>query len=150
MTEPSTLGKSMHNLLFFPILAFNLLNPTLTLEVKPIHEFSLQNPPSSHILKDSHLVIKGSYSITTNEDNKKIIGALSTPLPPHTTLTLYLEAPPGAFSLGKVLLSNQNTLLVSHISKVAAKNLSLTYTLSSNALPPAGSYSNLVQITLTD
>lgn len=136
--------------LLFPILAFNLLNPTLTLEVKPIHEFSLQNLPSSVILEGSSFVMKGNYSITTNEDNKKIMGSLSTPLPPGTILTLQLEAPSGASSSGKVQLSNQNTLLVSCISKVAEENLNITYTFSSSIPPPAGSYSNLVQFTLID
>ncbi|MES2198649.1 MAG: hypothetical protein V4489_00570 [Chlamydiota bacterium] len=134
----------------FSLLSFNLLSPTLTLEVKPINEFSLQNLPSSLILKDSSLTMKGSYSITTNENNKKIIGCLSTPLPPHTTLTVHLEAPKGAHSLGKVLLSNQDTLLVSNISRVAEENLNITYILSSDTLPPAGSYSNLVRFTLTE
>lgn len=131
-------------------LASNLFNPTLTLEVKPIHEFSLQNLPSSLVLKDSSLVMKGNYSITTNEDNKKIIGSLSTPLPPNTILSVTLQPPLGAYSLGKVVLSNQNKVLVSHISRVAEENLSITYTLSSNSPPPAGSYPNLVQLTLTD
>jgi hypothetical protein len=140
----------MQNFLFLPILAFNLLNPTLTLEVKPIQEFSLQNLPSSLTLIDSSLVVKGNYSITTNEDNKKIIGSLSTPLPPDTTLTVQLEAPSGASSAGAVSLSHQNTLLVSHISRVAEKDLSITYTISANKPPTAGSYSNLVQFTLID
>ncbi len=72
-----------------------------------------------------------TYSISTNESNKKITGMLNSNMPADCYLKIRLAAPSGAVSTGDVILSSKPADLVTGISKVAESGKTITYTFSS-------------------
>ena len=134
------------------LLATSLTNPVISIGVQAINEISVQTMASSitiPLFPDS-VSAQSAYSITTNGDYLKIIGSLDLTLPSNLQISATLQAPPGAQSLGQVNLSAQSATLVSGISRVVASNLAITYTFSSKAPVPAGNYSQIIRLTLTN
>ena len=74
-----------------------------------------------------------SYSITTNESNKKITAALDQPLPAGVALAVALVAPPGAQSAGEVMLATSSADVVTGVSALSSTGLAITYRLSADA-----------------
>lgn len=70
-----------------------------------------------------------TYSVATNEENKKISAYLDADMPLGTTLSVNLTPPSGARTLGDQVLSSIPTDLVIEISKVREQELPLVYTL---------------------
>lgn len=120
--------------------------------VEPIQEFVLYNSPSSFVVSgiNDSCQIDCLYALTTNQEQKKIIGFLENPLPEGMTMTVCVQAPRGAKSVGPVILSLQPQILVQNISKVAQENLTISYTISSKDPVSCGSYQQFVQISLVD
>jgi hypothetical protein len=134
-------------------LAFaQIASPTVSTEVRPIHELEIEYCHIPLTLSSSPFTItcQNTYSITTNGDFKKIIGSLEHSLPSPLILTVALQAPKGAKSLGKVKLSTQEAVLVSHISRVAQENLKIIYTFSSSEPLISGLHPGQVRFTLVD
>lgn len=107
------------------------------------------NSVSGGILSTSSTGI--TYSITTNERNKKITGSIDTTMPANTTLSVNLAAPSTAVSAGNVNLSTTAADLVTSISTLVSAGLPLTYTFS--ATPSAGtisSFTRTVTFTVVD
>ena len=74
-----------------------------------------------------------TYSILTNEMNKKISGSLNADMPEGTVLTVNLSPPSGARSMGTQILSATPVDLVIEISRVFESGLPMVYTFTANA-----------------
>ncbi len=134
-------------------LTASMATPSISIGIEPINEIALERIPPISLPSKSQknsCVYKGSYSITTNETQKKITASLSSPLPNNTTLSMQLKPPKGASSAGEKTISEAETLLVSNISKLAESNLEITYSLHSSGPCLEGSYLKVVTLTLTD
>ena len=130
-----------------------LINPTVTLGINSIDELSIENASPFTLLKNnsgSYDEKISSYAITTNGEAKRIIGSIDGILPEGVKLSVFLEAPTGASSLGYVILSQESATLVSNISRVAQNNLRITYKLTSSKPIVAGSYPKTIRLTLSD
>ena len=73
-----------------------------------------------------------TYTVTTPSPNRphKITARLSTPMPAGITVTATFAAPPGATSLGAVVLTNVDQDVVINIPRNANSTHTITYTLS--------------------
>lgn len=145
----------MQLLFLFPVflgLITTFPRSSVTIGTNPINELSVENlrEPLTLSLKTSSVTTQSRYSITTNEDGKKIIASLATELPAHTNLSIIMQPPSGALSAGKVSLSMNSSILVSHINRVAESNLLITYFFSSSELIAASIYSTTIHFTITD
>jgi hypothetical protein len=92
-----------------------------------------------------------TYSVTTNEADKKITAALSAVMPTGVTLSINLVAPSTGVSSGTVVLGTTAANVVTSIDAVNQSGLTITYTLT--ALATAGevaSQSRVVTFTVTD
>lgn len=137
----------MHNFISPLVLCIQ----TIHLGITPIDELYIDSTPSFIVSeKTMSMTTRCSYAITTNGTKKRIIASMQGSLPKNTTLLITMEAPKEAISRGAVLLSKESKELVSSISKVAEKNLSISYTLSCEEGIPAGSYHNAVLFRLVD
>ena len=74
-----------------------------------------------------------TYSISTNEVNKKVIAFLDADMPRGTSLQVSLTAPAGARTLGTQTLSSTPVDLVIEVSEVGASGLPMVYTFSAQA-----------------
>lgn len=72
----------------------------------------------------------GSWSITTNEQNRKVTASLNESLPTGITLEVALGAPSGATSLADVALGTAAADVVVGITAQAATGLPITYRLT--------------------
>lgn len=91
-----------------------------------------------------------TYSMVTNESNKKITAMINSSMPKGVSLKVKLDPPDGATSLGDVVLTSASSDVVTGITKVAANNKTVTYILTAD--PSAGiveSDSRIVTLTLT-
>jgi len=94
---------------------------------------------------------ENTYSVSTNEENKKILAYLDQDMPLHTYLTVRLSPPDGAKSTGWQTLSTTPVDLVIEISRTHAENLPMLYRLSAER--EAGVVSTttrIVTFTMTD
>jgi hypothetical protein len=89
-----------------------------------------------------------TYSITTNEANKRITASIPTVMPNGVTLTVALAAPSGATTTGAQPLSTTAVNLVTGISAQTANGLGITYTLSATAAAGTVSSSRVVTFTV--
>ena len=140
-------------LIFHSKLGFSTSNPSLFFEIIPIDELSIETSPSIILSKNTSDFCNqkiGAYAITTNGNSKSILGSLNGILPEGMTLSVSLEAPRGASSLGNVTLSQESSVLVSNISRVAQSNLRITYTLHSTKPIREGSYLQTIKFTLSE
>jgi len=113
----------------------------VTFEVQAINEISLSAPTASLTISAANagsaptsVVSSGlTYSITTNESNRKIVAEIDAAMPSGVTLAVVLAAPSGGTSAGSVSLSATAQNAVTGISTLNASGLSLTYTLSATS-----------------
>jgi hypothetical protein len=131
---------------------------TVTFEVTAINELSISGNPAP--LTVSTATAGGapnsvsdsttSYSITTNETNRKITGALNTDMPSGVTLSVSLAAPAGATSAGPQALSTTAADLVTGISTLNETAKTITYQLSAaSAAGVVPSGTRTVTLTIT-
>ena len=131
------------------------MQQTILFAVGPLNQIGqIIGPSPCFYLKggtsDCHSIIN-TYSIATNETNKKISAFLDSDMPKGTCLMLNMSPPSGARSLGTQELSATPVDLVIELSKVAESELPLTY--SFETTPEAGvvsSSTRIVFFTLTD
>lgn len=139
-------------------MAANTDQQTVTYEVQAINEISVSGDPAALIVSaatagsqpDAATDATTTYSITTNQSNRKITGAINTAMPANTTLSITLAAPTGGSSAGPVNLTALAADLVTGISTLAesAKQISYSFT----ALTTAGviaSANKTVTLTVT-
>lgn len=92
-----------------------------------------------------------TYSVSTNETNKKISGSLDADMPQGTSLSVNLSPPSGARSMGTQVLSATPVDLVVELSMVSETGLPMVYTFSATAQGGVVSTrSRVVTYTLTD
>lgn len=72
----------------------------------------------------------GTYSITTNESDRKITAELNADMPSGITLTASVAAPTGATSAGPMTLSTTAATVVTGIATVNQGGLPITYGLA--------------------
>jgi hypothetical protein len=109
---------------------------TVSYEVTSVNEISVAGSPSlviNNATAGSGLTSAsagGTYSITTNETNRKITAELDSNMPTGVTLSVTLTAPTGGSSAGAVNLSTTAVDVVTDVSNVNQSGLSITYGLS--------------------
>jgi hypothetical protein len=132
---------------------------TVTFAVQAINELSVSGSPGAltvstatagqapNVVTDSTT----SYSITTNEDDRKITGAINTAMPSGVTLTVALQAPVGSGSTaGPVVLTTTAQELVTGISRLNETGRGITYSLQATAAAGVvSSASKTVTLTIT-
>lgn len=128
---------------------------TLMFEVEPLNQMGQILGPSPFFYVSgktgSSSSVINTYSIATNEINKKISAFLDNNMPIGTELTINMSPPSGARSMGTLPLSATPIDLVIEISKVSEEELSLVYTFTVTA--KAGVISGATRVvffTLTD
>ncbi|MBM3197859.1 MAG: hypothetical protein FJZ58_01210 [Chlamydiae bacterium] len=130
------------------------MNITIVFSVEPMNEMGqISGPAPVFELKagDYSGCCENTYSVSTNETNKKISASLDSDMPPYTSLQIKLAPPSGAKSTGWQTLSATPVDLVIEISEVSGEDLSMTYLFS--AEPKAGVIKNTTRIvyyTMTD
>ncbi len=136
--------------LFFAITQAS--NVFLSIGVQPINEISVEAAavPVHLSANATHASYQSSYSITTNEKGKKIIGFLESPLPDLLTVSVTLQPPAGATSHGPILLSCTPQTFVSNISPIAQSDLKITYTFSMESPLPSDQYTKALRFSLID
>jgi hypothetical protein len=131
-------------------------NQTVGYEVQAINELSVSGSPGTLTVSSASAGSQPdpvsnaltTYSITTNGTNKKITGAINTPMPDNVTLKIILAAPASGSSMNEVTLGTTPADLVTGISQLAESGKTITYKLS--ALTSAGVVASAVKIvTLT-
>ena len=128
---------------------------TIVFGVGPLNRMGQIIGPSPNFYlqggSDDSYSITNTYSIATNEINKKITAYLDRDMPKGTCLMLNMSPPSGARSMGMQDLSATPVDLVIEISKVAESELSMVYTFETS--PAAGVIpvsTCIVVFTLTD
>jgi hypothetical protein len=122
-------------------------------EIAVAGDFNITNVKTAMVNFQSIKVINAvsTYLITTNEENKKITGVLNTILPKDSSLSISLEAPTGAISVGSVDLKNVPADLVTRVSKVAEADKVITYTFSAPVSTQLTTpFSQIVTLTITN
>lgn len=129
---------SLSTVVSFGLYASNTATATVNYSVGSVNAISVSGNPGALNITTA---VAGSaltnaadatttYSLTTNNSNKTIVGALSSNLESGLTLTANLTAPTGATSAGAVSLSTTSANLVTGITQLNATGLAITYTLS--------------------
>jgi hypothetical protein len=111
----------------------------INIPVATITAFTTSGNPSAFIINTAipgmqptdEVNATTTYSISTNESNKKITGMLNNNMPANTYLKIRLAAPSGATSTGDVILTTRPADLVTGITKIAESGKIITYTFSS-------------------
>lgn len=130
---------------------------TVTYQVQAINELSVSsgsvsltvNSATAGFAPNAATNSSTTYSITTNETGRKIVGAINTDMPDGVTLSVTLGAPDGAFSTGKKGLSSTPIALVTGISKKNETGKSISYELAAtSAAGVVASASKTVTLTI--
>jgi hypothetical protein len=135
-------------------VAGNVAQQVVRYRVDPINEISINGGSNSLVIdigKDSRKT-EGSafWAITTNETDKRVMGSLDADMPPGVELLLELETPEGAVSKGSVSLSIDPQGLVTNISRVAQRDLKLTYKVITQTGAPEADVKRVITLVLTD
>ena len=129
------------------------LQHTVIFSIEPINQMGLIEGPAPifSLCSCNSTTSTNTYSISTNETNKKISGYLDASMPAGTTLSVNLSPPSGARSMGEQALSAVPVDLVIEISMVFEVGLPMVYTFSADSkkgvLP---SETRIITYTLTD
>lgn len=90
-----------------------------------------------------------TYSLSTNGNNKKIVGSLNINMPQYTQLSVALYAPQGAQSAGEQILNTTPKDLVTGISKQKANGLRILYEFSAGIEAEPQNIERMVTLILT-
>ena len=77
-----------------------------------------------------------TYTMDPKQNNKKLVAQINAPMPTGVTLSVTLDAPPGATNVPNVALGTTAQTVVTNIDAQKKFTLGITYTLS--ATPAAG------------
>jgi len=126
----------------------------VSFQIAAVNTISVSGPPPVLVIS----TIPGTatdnsttYSVTTNQANRRITGQIDAAMPASTELLANLQAPAGATSAGAVALSTTAVSLVTGITRLVATGRSITYTF--NAIAGASdiaSDSRTVTFTITN
>jgi hypothetical protein len=113
------------------VLAGNIAQQKVTYRIDPINEISINSGANLLLMTfdDSKTEGRAKWALTTNEDNKRVVGSLDADLPPGVKLYVELQAPEGSVSKGPVNVTTNPQDLVTHISRVANGDLDISYKL---------------------
>jgi hypothetical protein len=122
-------------------LAADNATQTVTYEVAAINELSVSGNPGALTVSaatageapDAVSDASTTYAITTNEEGRKITGAIDTDMPPGVTLTANLAAPTVGTSTGAVELTAAPLDLVNGIATLNESGMAITYNLSATS-----------------
>jgi hypothetical protein len=96
-----------------------------------ISRVSLDAKQSLVLNRAGRAAIAGTYGITTNESNRKIVVQLDADMPSGMTLSASLGAPDGGTSAGTVPLKAEPMEVVTGIASTARADLPITYAVTS-------------------
>jgi hypothetical protein len=115
----------------------------VTFRVEAVQEVSVEGSPSLTISTalagqaPTSVTASGStWNVTTNLTGAKVTASLESDMPAGVTLSVNLDAPPGATSNGLKALGTAPVDLITNITKLIATHLPLSYQL--DATPRAG------------
>ena len=123
-------------------MAGDTATQTVTFAVTAINELSVSGSPGALVVSTAtagqapDMVTEGTttYSITTNEADRKITGAIDSAMPTGLTLRIALQAPAGSgSSVGPVTLGTSASDLVTGISTLNETGRTITYWLSATS-----------------
>jgi hypothetical protein len=142
----------------FQAMAGNQAQQIVNFQVNPINEISVSGNPGTLIINsatagqdpDPAEDTSTTYSVTTNEENKKIVGKIDSTMPQYTTLEVQLAAPQGGSSAGYIALGTTDQNLVTGISKLSESGKQISYRFSAQAEAGTLNGSRTVTLTLTD
>lgn len=138
--------------------ASNTASQTVTFQVTALNEITVTGNPQPLIINTatagsgpvSVQDASTKYSITTNEESKKIAAALDTAMPTGTTLKVKLASSKGS-SAGDVTLDTTAANVVTGLSKCDDSDQTITYTFgATSAAGVIDSQTRTVTFTLTD
>lgn len=116
---------------------FGVTTDTVTFTISAINSLSVSGSPTLRVMTatagsqpDAATDATTSYSVTTNEDGRKITGAIDLPMPSGVTLSIRLAAPAGGASAGDVALAVAPADLVTSITRVAEVARPISYSMS--------------------
>lgn len=138
--------------LFSLILDFAMQH-TIIFSVTPVNQMGdISGPSPVFALKGTGCSkCVNTYSVMTNEENKKISAFLDKDMPAGTSLSVNLAPPKGARSMGLQALSATPVDLVIELSKVNATGLPMTYSFTADVKGGViSSATRIVTYTLTD
>ncbi|MGK2961125.1 MAG: hypothetical protein ACSLFK_03140 [Gemmatimonadaceae bacterium] len=110
----------------------------VSFEVTAINSLSVSGTPSLVIVAalagvaPTNATASGTYAITTNEANRKIIAQLDADMPSGLTLSVLFGTPEGASASSKVLSTGSEDVATA-ISTLNEAGLSIGYTLAATA-----------------
>ena len=139
--------------------ASNSLPQKVTLTVQAINEIAIGNHITILDIKTMKINSQGvkvinavsTYSVTTNEINKKITGVLNAALPKDTHLKISLEAPNGAKRYHRVLLTDIPTDLVTGVTRTAESEKTIFYQFSApESFQWVTPLTQVITLTITD
>ena len=122
-------------------MAGNTANQTVSFEVSAINELSVSGNPAALVIDSATAGSQPTfatddsttYAVTTNEEGRKITGAINPAMPSGVTLKIALVAPTDGTSAGSVALGVDAVDLVTGISQLAASGKLITYRLDASA-----------------
>lgn len=113
---------------------------TVTFAVNAINQVAVTGSPSLTVTTavagsqpTSASDATAKWAVTTNQSGAKVTASIDSNMPSGLTLSANLVAPSGATSLGATALSSTAVDVVTGVTKVAASNLGITYTLDATA-----------------
>ncbi len=139
-------------------MAGNQAQQTVSFQIDAINEISVSGNPGTLVINsatagqdpDPDEDTSTTYSITTNQEGKKIVGKINSAMPSYTKLEINLAAPTGAESEGDVELGTSDQDLVTGISKLSESGKQITYRFSAQAEAGTLNGQRTVTLTLTD
>lgn len=140
------------------VMAGNTAQQTVSFQINGINEISVSGNPNTLVINsaeagqdpDPATDTSTTYSVTTNEENKKIIGKINSAMPNYTKLEVQLAAVTGGSSAGYVELGETDQDLVTGISKLSEAGKQISYRFSAQAEAGTLSGQRTVTFTLTD
>jgi len=125
-----------------PRLGAQTATQRVTFEVNALNRMAVSGSPAPMVIStatpgvapDPVIASGGTYTLTTNERNQKIVAALDELLSAGVTLEVALDAPVGALSAGLVPLGIDDVDVVSGIRATVTSPLPITYRLSATEL----------------
>lgn len=101
---------------------------TVLLRVIASSQASVQNAVAAVPMRSTGTAVTtGTYGITTNQTNQKIVASLDRPMPHGTSLTVTMAVPAGASTLAGTTVGTAPADVVTGIPVSASSGLPITY-----------------------
>ena len=119
---------------------------TIVFSVEPVNQFGKieGSAPVFNIRGSGCSICENTYSVSTNEENKKISASLDSAMPAGCCLEVNLSPPTGARSTGSQTLSSTPVDLIIELSRVSQSGLPMIYNF--NVDMTAGTMNNTTRI----